>query len=63
MCVGQQVAIANDDLIEEPKYTSIDNCTCFQVNASLSHEVLDTKVASSMRYITSKVSKLIYNSS
>ncbi|XP_063913872.1 sodium-coupled monocarboxylate transporter 2-like isoform X2 [Zophobas morio] len=29
MCIGQQVAIANDSLTEQTKYISTNNCSCF----------------------------------
>ncbi|XP_015835571.1 sodium-coupled monocarboxylate transporter 1 isoform X2 [Tribolium castaneum] len=59
MCVGQQIAIANGDLVEESKPTTVDNCTCF--NASLSHENLDGKVASSSVFFLFRISYIWYS--
>ncbi|XP_044266607.1 sodium-coupled monocarboxylate transporter 1-like [Tribolium madens] len=56
MCVGQQVAIANGDLIEESKPTNIDNCTCF--NASL---LQDEKISTSSVFFLFRISYIWYS--
>ncbi|RZC38845.1 SSF domain containing protein, partial [Asbolus verrucosus] len=42
MCVGQQIAIASDAFKEEDKFTSVDNCTCFNKTFPLPDATSDT---------------------